>query len=234
MTNLPVIDKRLLTAVKYLRRGRVLCDVGTDHAYLPIYAVLDGISPAAVASDINEGPAERARLHVASYGIEDRIKVVRTDGLTGLGKYLPEDIVIFGMGGELIARIIDASPYPKNESVRLILQPMTCSDALRVYLAENGFDIIGETLSDDGDKIYVTICAEYSGVPKSLSVTERLFGAYNIESNATDPIFSRLVDRVENAYEVRRRGRSSAGLDVSEEDGVLAEIRRMKKELDLE
>lgn len=231
MTNTPRIDNRLLTAVKYLRQGKLLCDVGTDHAYLPIYAVLCGISTGAVASDINDGPTERARIHVASYGLSSKITVLRADGLNGIEKYRPDDVVIFGMGGELIVKIIDASTYVKQNGVRLIMQPMTCSDALRQYLSENGFQIVGETLSADGDKIYVTICAEYTGESEKLSAVEMLFGAYNIKNNFDDPIFHRLVEKIQRAYEVRANGKESAGLDISEENAILSDIEEMKKEL---
>lgn len=233
MINLPKLDSRLQTAVAYLRKGAVMYDVGTDHAYLPIYSVAAGISSSAVASDINEGPTERARANVASYGMSDKITVIRSDGLSCVRDYSPSDIVIFGMGGELIAGIIEKAPYVKNENIRLILQPMTCSDILREFLAENGFEIKGETLSEDTGKIYVTICAEYSGVSKVLSDTERIFGEKNITENAENPIFSRLVHKTETAYETRLRGKAGAGHDTSEEERILSEIKKMKEELQI-
>lgn len=231
MTNLPKLDSRLQTAVIYLRKGTVMYDVGTDHAYLPIYSVAMGISSSAVASDINEGPTERARANVASYGMSDRITVLRSDGLSGAEKFAPSDIVIFGMGGELIADIIEKAPYVKNEKIRLILQPMTCSDILRDFLAENGFAIKSETLSEDTGKIYVTICTEYSGKPVFLTDTERIFGKENILKNSQSPVFARLVSKVENAYITRLRGKSGAGHDTSEEERILSEIKKMKEEL---
>ena len=222
--NLPRLDSRLSTALKYLRQGKRFADIGTDHAYLPIYSVAGGISSFAVASDINKGPTERARLHVASYSLSDKIEVLQTDGLHGIEKYSPDDIAIFGMGGELIAKIIDEAEWVRSPDIRLILQPMTCSDVLRRYLAENGFDIISETLSSDTGKLYVTICCEYSGKEHELSIEEAILGRYNIDNAIGSPLFSELLARAVGAYKVRLEGKKSAGINTDEEETVLGAL----------
>ena len=226
------LDARLSTAIKYLREGRVLADVGTDHAYLPIYAVENGISSFAVASDINEGPAERARLNVSMSCLSDKIEVVCCDGLSGIEKYSPDDIAVFGMGGELIANIIENAPIFHTEGKRFILQPMSCADVLRRYLAEKGFRIIGETLSSESGKLYVTICCEWGGERKSLSHAEAILGEYNIKNSIDSPLFEELLSRAENAYEIRLKGKSSAGKDFALEEEVLASLREIRKEVD--
>ena len=130
---LPKLDSRLETALTYLRKDRIMADIGTDHAYLPIYSVLAGISSRALASDINQGPVKRADKNVRAFGLSDKIDVILCDGLAQAERFAPDDIVIFGMGGELIAHIIDAAPFVLNENIRLILQPMTKSEILREY-----------------------------------------------------------------------------------------------------
>ena len=222
--NLPRLDSRLSTALKYLRQGKRFADIGTDHAYLPIYSVAGGISSFAVASDINKGPTERARLHVSSYSLSDKIEVIQTDGLHSIEKFAPDDIAIFGMGGELIAKIIDEAEWVRSPEIRLILQPMTCSDVLRRYLAGNGFEIISETLSSDTGKLYVTICCEYSGEKRELTTADAILGRYNIENAADSPLFSELVGRAVGAYKVRVEGKKSGGLDTAEEESVLSEL----------
>ncbi len=164
------LTPRLLTAVPFVRPGHLAADIGTDHAYLPIYLCETGkLTPVparngerlcAIAADINQGPVERADLHIAAARLADRIRTVRTDGLNGLEVYDPDDIIIFGMGGELIASILEASPWVNQAGKRLILQPMTHAEKLRAYLLSAGYAIIGETLSREGDRIYQTICAE--------------------------------------------------------------------------
>lgn len=225
-------DNRLQTALKYLRNGKILADIGTDHAYLPIYAIENGYSSSAIASDINEGPTERARTNVSIKGLSDKITVIRTDGLNGIDKYAPDDIAIFGMGGELIVSIIDDAPWARTKGKRFILQPMTCADALRLYLAENGFKIIGETLSQDNGKLYVTICCE-PGIQKySLTHAEAILGKYNIENEIRSPLFAELLNRAENAYKVRLEGKSTAGKDTTLENEVLSELEKIRKKVD--
>ncbi len=224
------IDDRLRTAIKYLRKNKILADIGTDHAYLPIYAVENGYSASAVASDINEGPTERARINVASASLTGKITVLKCDGLSGLEKFSPDDIAIFGMGGELIASIIDAAPWSHIPGKRFILQPMTCSDVLRQYLAEKGFNIIGETLSKDGDKLYVTVCCEPGGEPYTLTYAEAILGKYNIENNKDSSCFEELLRRAENAYKVRLEGKKAGRKDCLLEEKVLAELSRVKED----
>ncbi len=225
------LDSRLGTALKYLRKGKILADIGTDHAYLPIYAVSNGYSSFAIASDINEGPVERARINISSYGASDKITVIRTDGLKGIDGFHPDDIAIFGMGGELIASIIDASPWVRDKGKRLILQPMTCADSLRFYLAKNGFRIIGETLSEDCGKLYVTICCEPGYEPYSISYSEAILGKYNIENSSDSPLFAELLSRAENAYIVRLEGKKAGLKDHALETEVLHQLRETRKEL---
>lgn len=173
----PIIDDRLYLAASMVREGGVVADVGTDHAYIPIFLINTEKCPRAIASDINEGPLERARQNAEKYECADSITFVLADGLDGLP--LEEkgvtDIVICGMGGELIARIIDGSPYARKPGIRLILQPMTKPEHLRKYLSENGF---AETDGGaaEADKVYQCIVCEYTGVPYSLTPAEMTVG----------------------------------------------------------
>lgn len=223
--NLPKISKRLETAASFSRKGSRIADVGTDHAYLPIYLYASGLTPGGVASDINEGPVMRARINVRGYRADRAIDVVRTDGLRGLDKYDPRDIFILGMGGELIANIIDAADWVRDGKIRLILQPMTHPELLRKYLADNGFSIVGESLVKE-DKIYQIICAEYSGEPYSAELGELHFGKINIERGGE--LLCELLLRTKDIYEKRSRGkRLSEGSDTCEEREMLCEIEKI-------
>lgn len=207
-----------MSAAAYVRRGSAVADIGTDHAWLPIYLIDRGIAPRAVAADINEGPLNRARINIPK-GMKDKIELRLTDGLRGIEGAAPDDILICGMGGELIARIIKDAPFTKNEKIRLVLQPMTKAPFLREFLLFEGFSIIGETLSFD-DRIYQTICAEYTGKNESYSPLELLLGKHNIERGGE--LFFDFVEQNIKIFTAVKEGKSSAqNPDTSYEDEIL-------------
>lgn len=156
-----------------------IADVGTDHALLPIKLVLDG-HEGALASDINEGPCQRARNNISRYGLDERISVVCRPGLDMIEDFAPDNIVICGMGGELIASILADSDYPKSSRCRLVLQPMSMQDVLRKYLCREGYEITDERVIFDEGKYYQLIAAHYDGVPRQLSECEYRLGRLNL------------------------------------------------------
>ena len=150
----PNLSPRLLAAAELVREGAFIADVGTDHAYLPIYLCLEERIRGGVASDINRGPIERAKENIEKYGLSERISTELTDGLCNIEKYSPEDILVLGMGGELIASIIDAAAWTKNSDIRLCLQPMTHAEHLRKYLYENGLEYDLAALNPNTKKLF--------------------------------------------------------------------------------
>ena len=237
------LTPRLMTAVPYVRRGRLLADIGTDHAYLPIYLCEAGIltpvvTPAgealcALAADINKGPVERADQHVAAAGLAGRIRTVQTDGLTGLEAYAPDDVVIFGMGGELIAAILEAAPWMKAEGKRLILQPMTHAEKLRAYLLSDGYAIVGETLSREGDRIYQTLCAEPAAgaVPPAYTPAELAVGKAAMRPAAQRSDYAALIDKTLRTETAARDARRRAGQRTPEQDLLIASLAALRQEL---
>ena len=215
------ISKRLEAAASFSRRGARFADVGTDHAYLPIYLYTTQGSRG-VASDINVGPTERAQANVVAFGAKNDIEVLRTDGLHGIEKYFPDDIFILGMGGELIVKIISEAQWLKDEKKRLVLQPMTHPETVRKYLYDNGFDIIDELIIKD-DKIYQIICAEYIGIPDgSLDAFELLIGRKNLLRK--EPILYELLTNTKRVFAERVAGKQSVGADTSFELYMLEKI----------
>lgn len=226
--NVPKISKRLHAAASLAKEGARIADVGTDHAYLPIYLYATGRVSGGVVSDINRGPVERARANLCDYDCESAFVALQTDGLSGIEKYAPEDIFILGMGGELIARIINDAPWVRREGVRLILQPMTHPELLREYLSREGFEISRELLVSE-DKIYHIICAEYSGEPTKLDHFEALFGKGNL--NAPSEELYALLRRTREIYSQRIAGKMLSGADSDYENEIIAKIDEfMKKE----
>ena len=220
---LPVLDGRLRSVADYVRQGAYVADIGSDHAYLPLWLTLSGRAVGAVASDIVEGPVARAAANVAAYGAKDKVKVMRADGLSGVKGLPVTDIVIAGMGGELIASIISAAEWVFDEKYRLILQPMTHSEILRRELLSWGFLIIDEDLteSSDGKRIYVTLCVEYRGenTVHSWNAGELLLGKKNIEKGGE--LFEKLCARLQKQYSYIKESKRGAGEATPTEDEIL-------------
>ncbi|MBO5416672.1 MAG: SAM-dependent methyltransferase [Clostridia bacterium] len=219
--NSPKLSERLLAAADLAREGSFVADVGTDHAYLPIYLFLQGKIRGAVASDINEGPVQRAKINIRSYGLDKKISVIRTDGLHRIDIFFPDDIFICGMGGELIARIISDAEWTRERRTRLILQPMTHADKLRDYLNREGYTIVGERLVKE-DKIYQIICAEYTGRSENYSDIELIFGKQNLCAGGN--LLREYAEFVRSVFITRRDGKRAAGADISYEENMLREL----------
>lgn len=216
------INDRLLTAIPFVREGKRFADIGTDHAYLPIYLMGLNLISSAVAADINKGPLDKARENIEKYGYSDRISTVLCDGLAKINSDEVDDIAIFGMGGELIVKIIDQAPWLKDCSKRLILQPMTHPEKLREYLLQNGFKITGEALSLDRGKIYQTICAEYDGIDRECELLTLYFGEF-ILADKSDLLIE-LMTKEKKKFERRIVGKAEGGEDASFEKALASKI----------
>ncbi|MBR5273102.1 MAG: SAM-dependent methyltransferase [Clostridia bacterium] len=157
------LSPRLKTIADMVRRGVRVADVGTDHAFLPLYLVTKGIATFATASDINEGPIKNAQNNVKAHQCEDVIKLIQCAGLDDVDGTQVDDVIIAGMGGELISEIINNAKWLKNTDKHLLLQPMTRVNELRKYLCDNGFDIVEEKIACEGERLYTIISSNYVG-----------------------------------------------------------------------
>ena len=216
------INDRLQTAIPFVRHGKRFADIGTDHAYLPIYLVKKGVVETSIAADINRGPLDKALENIKKYGFENQIKTVLCDGLGGIDSNSVDDIAIFGMGGELIVMIIDDAQWLKSPQKRLILQPMTHPEKLREYLAANGYKIVGETLSLDRGKIYQTICAEYDGVIREYDNFVYAFGEYILAQPSE--LLIQLLSMTKMKLERKINGKREGGENISYEMNLIENI----------
>lgn len=157
------LGPRLSLCAELLRPGMAVVDVGTDHGYLPIWLLRTGAVPQAIASDINPGPLDAARRHAVTYGVGEELRLVQCDGLSGIGPEDAEDIVIAGMGGELILHIIDGAPWLKCADKLLVIQPMSAVDRLRIGLWQRGFAVERELAARENGKVYSAFSARYRG-----------------------------------------------------------------------
>lgn len=155
-----VVNKRLLALAEYILPGEIIADIGTDHAYLPVYLVQSGKITRALACDIHEKPLDVARKNVIDNKLEANIELRLGDGLKTLKPGEAEVAVAAGMGGGTIKKILEDSPRVLNTLKRLILQPMGEEADLRRWLLCNGWRLVDENLIFENGHIYTIIIAE--------------------------------------------------------------------------
>ena len=176
-----MLSPRLALCADFVRQDSVVADIGTDHALLPIWLVSRRKARRAIASDVNKGPIARAGANIARYGMSGLISTVVADGLAGVDPEEVTDIVIAGMGGDLISTILDDAPWVRNNRYRLILQPMSHPERLREYLFAHGFRVEKEQAVEDSGRIYSVMRVSHRG---SVDYTElMLYGGLLIGSD---------------------------------------------------
>ncbi|MCD7731524.1 MAG: Nif3-like dinuclear metal center hexameric protein [Oscillospiraceae bacterium] len=166
--------KRLALCAELVNGERV-CDIGTDHGYLVAELLLSGKCKTAIAADINEKPLSSAKATLEKHGLLEKADIVLSDGLQNVSLDGVTDIVIAGMGGELISSIL--SKCSRLSGINLVLQPMTRAPYLRKWLAENGFGIKTERAVCEGKHTYSVINAEYDGIKRSSDIIYEETGA---------------------------------------------------------
>ena len=160
------MNKRIQAIVKYMEAGRGVIDVGTDHGYFPVWMASHGYKGNIIASDINAAPLQKAMETARRAGVENKIRFQLCDGLESCPSDSVDTIVIAGMGGELICRILDRAEWCMDKRYKLILQPMTKSEVLRYWLINNEFEISAEELILEGGTIYQLLVARFGGLTK--------------------------------------------------------------------
>ena len=211
-------------------------DVGCDHAKLAIYLVQSRICRHVTASDINEGPVNAARENVSrrtmmGTPLSEYIDIVLTDGLSGLENVGANRIFILGMGGEVISGILDRADFIRSDEnkgkIKFILQPMTSEDKLRVYLCENGYNILDEEMVEDKGRIYAVMSVCFDGVKREYTPAELLLGRKNIEKGTE--LFKRQLDRRISRTKQTIDERKSGGFDCAEFEKLLCEMEKIKE-----
>lgn len=156
------LSKRLMCIINNMDKCESIIDVGTDHGYIPIYAVKNNLCKWAVASDINKGPKEKAENNVRFEGLKEKIHCRLGGGLAPLKKGEAKVAIIAGMGGNLIRDIILKDIDKVKEFDYMILQPAQNSEILREFLYTNSFDVIKEDLVEDEGFFYEVFKVRYS------------------------------------------------------------------------
>ena len=153
--------KRLQCVALKVPQDSKVADIGTDHAYIPVYLIKNGIAKSVIAADVNKGPLERANKHIYENGLVQLIETRRGHGLNVIRPGEADTVIIAGMGGILIRDILADAQEILDTVTTLVLQPMIAQEVLREWLYKNGFKIIDEELAREGNKIYTVIVAEH-------------------------------------------------------------------------
>ena len=217
------ISPRLLCCASLLK-GDVICDIGTDHAYLPAYLVQSGKAKQVIATDVKQGPLDSAKGTLKRYHVEQDIRLVLSDGFDKVNPKGVTDVVIAGMGGETIRDILAA---PKAEfikkGVNLVLQPMTKAEILRPWLAKHGFAISKEIAVKD-THVYTVMQASYTGKAEQLTPVQCYCG----KLRRADPLTKIYMAGVQERLHTKAAGLREAG-----DDAAADEIRALLNEINL-
>ena len=224
--NKSALNARLLSAAEFVRQDATFADIGTDHAYLPLFLLESGRIGYAWCCDVNEGPLNSARRNAEEYGRIEQMQFVLTDGATVLSGKGITDYAICGMGGELIADIIDRAPHLSNGSVNLILQPMSKQERLRHYLISHGFEIKSESYSFDAGKYYVCLLVTYTGECREISEFESIAGCAESTYINHECRLAYLNGKL-RSLERACQGKLDAGIDCDEDTRIINKLKNL-------
>ncbi|ABQ83010.1 tRNA (adenine(22)-N(1))-methyltransferase [Limosilactobacillus reuteri] len=182
------LSARLACVASLVPAGARVADIGSDHAYLPAALVLDGKIDFAIAGEVVKGPYENAVHEIKDHQLEGKVIPRLADGLAAIEPADKVDtITIAGMGGSLIASILEKGKDKLTEIKRLVLQPNVGESQLREWLMNNHYQIMTEKIIEEDNHIYEIIVAEPSVVPFRYSKYELDFGPFLLENKG--PVF---------------------------------------------
>jgi len=167
------LGPRLEAVARLVPPGRVVADIGSDHARLPVHLVAAGKAPRAIAGELGGGPYLRARRGVDQAGMSALIDVRRGNGLTVLRPGEAGVVVLAGMGGRRIASLLGAAPPEVVSRLeRLVLQPMEDVGWLRNWLTSRGYTLCDEELAREGRHFYHVVSVRPAGALRSAGASD--------------------------------------------------------------
>ncbi len=198
------LSKRLQVCCGFVAPGDRVADIGCDHGYLGIHLLQTGIASSILAADIHEGPLQSAVKNAEKYGVQDKIRFYLSDG----ARNIPRDfdtLVCAGMGADTMISILEAAPWLKSSSYRLILQCQSKLPALRKYLSAQGWRIREETVLRDGRFLYTVMEVLWQPDYPRLTVGQYYFPPALMENPALElpEYFDRLLFSLRRAINGR-------------------------------
>ena len=224
------ISKRLLCCASMVQPGSRVADIGTDHGYLGIYLLQSSAARHVIACDLRKDPLENARRNAKLFGVDGEMELRLSDGLEKIRPDEVDTVVMAGMGGDLIQKILSQCPWRKREGLQFILQPQSAGNVLRRWLCEDGFEIQREEPVQDGHFLY-TVMDIRQGEPAPLTPGTEYASPALLASGS--PLVGNYLARVENALQETVRGLTNAEKQRPERlayfGQALLEIQEMRK-----
>ena len=192
------ISDRLATIAGLIPKGAHLVDIGTDHGYVPIWLLQNGLISSAIAMDVNKGPLARAKENRDRYGFTDVMDLRLSNGFEKLKSGEGDSVLIAGMGGPLMIRIIEEGRENASSIQTWVLQPQSEIPSVRRYLHEHHFDIVDEIMLKDEGKYYMAMKA-IPGETVPWTPIEYLFGKFLLERK--NPVLDEFITKETAVYE---------------------------------
>ena len=193
-----MLSKRLQNVADMVTKGYIVADIGTDHGYVPIYLIKNGIVPKAYAMDINEGPLKIADKNIRLEGLQDKITTVLSDGMNEMTSEMAESVVIAGMGGDLITDILNRGKNIKGIK-ELVLSPHKRVDIVRKYLLDNNWKITDENMVIDNNKYYTILKAVPEREESGYDEAELMYGRLLLLTK--NPVLKQYLEKENKMYE---------------------------------
>lgn len=196
------LSKRLKRIAEHVDKCESVADIGTDHGYIPIYLVKEGICEKAIASDINKGPIEKAKVNVAFEGVSNKIKCLLGPGLNPLKVGEVNGVILAGMGGNLTRDILLADMEKVKRYDFIILQPAQNPEVLREFLYKNDYEIIDEDLIKDEGRFYELFKVKYNENSEKLVFEDELeYEVSPLLREKNHPLFKEFIEEKINRCE---------------------------------
>lgn len=196
------LSKRLESVSSLVTPGFRVADIGTDHGYIPLWLIRQGVIPGAIAMDIHKWPLQRAKENIQAYELEEKIETRLSDGLGELRPGEADCVVIAGMGGSLVIKILKEGAEVLRTVRELVLQPQSDMEKVRRFLQKEGYRITSEKMILEDGKFYPMMRAEH-GRMKKLSEIEALYGPCLLKEK--NVCLKQFLEREQQTFENVRR-----------------------------
>lgn len=220
------LSLRLAAIGELVTEGNRLVDVGCDHGYLPVYLIQNKKIPSAIAMDVGKGPLMRAKEHIEEYGLTEYIETRLSDGLSKLAAGEGDTLVIAGMGGPLMERILSQGSKVTESFQEMILQPQSDIPHFRKFIYEKGWKIIAENLILEDGKYYpmMKVVPKKEEIPYTLE--EQWFGRFLLRDR--HPVLKEYLLR-----EKRIREEIVRNLGAAEKENAQKRLKEVEEEMQL-